>query len=306
MNQELSTSNGSMKTIGLIALIVVALVSAISLTRWLDARRPAIAEAGKEDESLYLNPNTARRMSLAFNGLAADWYWMRSLQYVGRKIMAVPEDVVIDDLQMLNLKLLAPLLDTATTLDPEFYEPYEYAAVVLPSIDVQQAIRITQKGIAANPTDWRLYHQLGYIYWQQKNFQGAAESYDRGSQISGAPLWMSAMRAQMANAGGSRSTAREIYKQMYESNDETVRETARRRLMQLDSFDEREAFNKLLLAYQSRTGRCPANWKEFEPVLRTLGIPLAGSGAPFDPSGTPYVLKGCEVDLDPQSIVPTK
>lgn len=306
MNQELSTSNESLKTIGLVLLIVVALVSAISLTRWLDAHRPVIAAAGNEDESLYLNANTARRMSLAFNGLAADWYWMRSLQYVGRKIMAVPEDVQIDNLQMLNLKLLAPLLDTATTLDPEFYEPYEYAAVVLPAIDVEQAIRITQKGIAANPTNWRLYHQLGYIYWQQKNFHGAAEAYDRGAQIPGAPAWMSAMRAQMANAGGSRSTAREIYKKMYESSDETVRDTARRRLMQLDSLDEREAFNKLLLTYQSRTGRCPANWKEFEPVLRTLRIPLAGSGAAFDPSGTPYILKGCEVDLDPQSIVPGK
>jgi hypothetical protein len=151
-----------------------------------------------------------------------------------------------------------------------------------------------------------LYHHLGYIYWQQKNFQGAAEAYDRGAQIPGAPAWMSAMRARMADAGGSRSTAREIYKQMYESNDETVRETARRRLMQLDSLDERETFNKLLLAYHSRTGHCPANWKEFESVLRALRIRLADTGAPFDPSGTPYVLKGCEVNLDPKSIVPGK
>lgn len=305
MNKEQSTSNESLKTTGLVSLIVVALVAAIGLTRWLDARRPVMA-ADSIDESLYLNAITARRMSLAFNGLAADWYWMRSLQYVGRKIMAVPEDVQIDNLQMLNLKLLAPLLDTATTLDPEFYAPYEYAAIVLPAIDVQQAIRITQKGIGANPTNWKLYHHLGYIYWQQKNFQGAAEAYDRGAQIAGAPGWMSSMRARMADAGGSRSTAREIYKQMYESSDETVRENARRRLMQLDSLDERETFNKLLLTYQSRTGRCPANWKEFEPVLRSLRIPLAGSGAPFDPAGTPYILKGCEVDLDPQSIVPAK
>jgi tetratricopeptide (TPR) repeat protein len=305
MNKEQSTSNESLKTTGLVSLIVVALVAAIGLSRWLDARRPAMA-AASVDESLYLNAKTARRMSLAFNGLAADWYWMRSLQYVGRKIMAVPAEVEIDNLQMLNLKLLAPLLDTATTLDPEFYEPYEYAAIVLPAIDVQQAIRITQKGIEANPTNWKLYQHLGYIYWQQANFQGAAEAYHRGSQIPGAPAWMSAMRARMADAGGSRSTAREIYKQMYESTDESIKETARRRLMQLDSLDERETFNKLLLAYQSRTGRCPANWKEFEPVLRSLRIPLAGPGAPFDPAGTPYILKGCEVDLDPQSIVPGK
>ena len=287
-------------------MIVLALVFAIGLTRWLDANRP-IAEAGSEDESLYLNGRTARRMSLAFNGLGADWYWMRSLQYVGRKIMAVPENVQIDNLEKLNLKLLAPLLDTATTLDPEFYEPYEYAAVILPAIDLQQAIRITQKGIEANPTNWKLYHHLGYIYWQQKNFTAAAEAYDRGSQIPGAPAWMSAMKARMADAGGSRSTAREIYRQMYEqSNDESVREMAQRRLMQLDSLDQREAFRKLLVAYQSRIGRCPSNWKEFEPILRAVRIPVSDSGAPIDPSGVPYVLKGCEVDVDPSSRVPRK
>ena len=40
-------------------------------------------------------------------------------------------------------------------------EPYEYAAIVLPGIDIKEAIRITQKGIAANPSSWRLYqHQV--------------------------------------------------------------------------------------------------------------------------------------------------
>lgn len=300
-----SSSNKSLKSASLVLLMVVALVSSISLTRWLDARRSA-TEPGSDDEGLYLTGNTARRMSLAFNGLAADWYWMRSLQYVGRKIMAVPENVEIDNLENLNLKLLAPLLDTATTLDPQFFEPYEYAAVVLPAIDVQQAIGITRKGIEANPTNWKLYHHLGYIYWQQKDFQAAEEAYNRGAQIPGAPAWMSAMRARMADNGGSRSTAREIYKQMYESADESVREMARRRLMQLDSLDDREAFNKQLMAYQSRTGRCPINWKEFEPVLRTFRVPLNASAAPLDPSGMPYVLKGCEVALDPKSEVPDR
>lgn len=295
----------SLKTTGLILVVIAGLVSAVFLTRWLDAHRPPV-QPGSEDESLYLNANTARRMSLGFNGLAADWYWMRSLQYVGRKIMAVPENVPIDNLEKLNLKLLAPLLDNATTLDPEFFEAYEYAAVILPGIDVNQAIRITRKGIDANPTNWKLHHFLGYIYWQQKDFKAAADAYERGAKLPGAPAWMLAMRARMADAGGSRSTAREIYRQMYESTDESVKDMARRRLMQLDSLDEREGFRKLLLAYQSRTGNCPASWKEFEPVLRTLRIPLSASGEPFDPAGVPYILKGCEVELDPKSEIPVK
>ncbi len=296
------------KSISLGLVIVIGMGCAVLLARWIDSRRAA-GDVTIEDERLYLSGKTARRMSLAFNGLAADWYWMRSLQYVGRKIINLPENVVLDNLEQLNLKLLAPLLDTATTLDPEFLDPYEYAAVVLPAIDVQQAIRITRKGIEANPKAWRLYQHLGYIYWQQHDYQSAGEIYGRGAQLPGAPVWMEAMKARMAAEGGSRSTAREIYTRMYEqSSDEKVKDMARRRLMQLDSLDERDGLRKLLSAYQRRVGRCPASWKEVEGVLLSLRVTVDASGAPLDPSKAPYVLRKdtCEVELDPKSEVPGK
>jgi len=295
------------KTIALAFVVVIGMTCAALLVRRLDTLRPP-PDPNAIDESLYLNGKTARRISLGFNGLAADWYWMRSLQYVGRKIMNV-DDVPIDNLGQLNLKLLAPLLDTATTLDPEFLDPYEYAAVVLPAIDVNEAIRITKKGIDANPNAWRLYHQLGYIYWQQRDYQAASEMYGRGAQIDGAPPWMEAMKAKMTADGGSRSTAREIYTRMYEqSADQKVRDMARKRLLQLDSLDQRDALRKLFVAYQTRTGKCPNSWKEIEPVFHALRVDIDDSGAPLDPTGMPYVLRAgaCEVDLDPKSEIPAK
>ena len=168
-------NNERLKSITLGLVVVVGLASAALLVRWTDTLRPP-ADPNVIDESLYLNDKTARRISLGFNGLAADWYWMRSLQYVGKKIINYEGDIRLDDLSALNMKLLAPLLDTTTTLDPEFITPYEYAAVILPSIDVQQAIRLTEKGINANPNAWRLYHQLGYIYWLQGKYQLASET----------------------------------------------------------------------------------------------------------------------------------
>jgi tetratricopeptide (TPR) repeat protein len=295
------------KNIGLVLIVVLGMTAAICLVQWIDQRRPVANPA--DDESLYLNAKTVRRMSLAFNGLAADWYWMRSLQYVGKKIINLPEDVELDSLQQLDLKILAPLLDTATTLDPEFFDPYEYAAVVLPAVDVDQAIRITQKGIDANPNTWRLYQHLGYIYWQQKNYQAAGETYGRGAKVPGAPVWMEAMKAKMAAEGGSRATAREIYTRMYEqSGDPKVQDMARKRLMQLTSFDELEVLQKILAAYQTRTGRCPTSWKEVEAPFRSIRLPLDANGAPFDPSGTPYLLKAdkCEATLNPKSEVPLR
>ena len=303
-----ASQNDRTKTIALGLVVVVGLGVAVLLVRWTDTLRPP-PDPNAIDESLYLNGKTARRISLGFNGLVADWYWMRSLQYVGNKILSQPEDVAIDDLSKLNLKLLAPLLDTATTLDPEFLDPYEYAAIVLPAVNVQEAIRITQKGIAANPNAWRLYQHLGYIYWQQGNYQAASETYSRGAQIPGVPPWMLAMKAKMLADGGSRDTAREIYTRMFEqSNDAQVKDMARKHVLLLDSLDQRDDLQKVLQTYRNYAGRCPGSWTELREAFRVVSIPVDATGAPVDPTGLPYVLRPgtCEIQLNPKSEVPIK
>jgi tetratricopeptide (TPR) repeat protein len=301
MNQRWKKSDGM-----LLLTVLLGLASVVSLLRWIDVHRPPV-DSSLEEEKLYLSAATARRLSLGFNGLASDWYWMRSLQYVGRKFMSVPEHVQLDNFGQLNLQLLAPLLDAATTLDPQFMEPYQYAAAVLPETDVEAAIRIIKKGISANPSAWRLYHHLGYIYWQQKDFRSASEAYDQGAALPGALPWMTAMKARMESEGGSRATAREIYSRMYEeAGDIQVKEMARRHLMELDSLDDRDALRRLMNAYKSKVGRCPASWRDMEGLLRALNVKLDPSAAPLDPAGTPYLLvrDACDVKLDPQSEVP--
>lgn len=289
--------NDQKRDAALLLILLIGLASVVGLSRWLDSN-PPVVDAKIDEEQLYLNGATARRMSLGFNGLAADWYWMRSLQYVGRKIVAVPDNVPIDSLGQLKLKLLAPLLDASTTLDPQFLEPYQYAAIVLPDVDRAEAIRITKKGIAANPDAWRLYQHLAYIYWQQKDFQAAGEAYEQGSKCPGAPAWMLGMKARMAVEGGSRDLAREIYQRMYDqAEDEQVKEMARRRLLQLQSMDRTDGLQKVLSSFQAKFGRCPSSWKEIEPVLRALRVNVDASGAPLDPSGVAYVLRPTECDI---------
>jgi tetratricopeptide (TPR) repeat protein len=234
---------------------------------------------------------------------------MRSLQYVGRKVLSAPGDFRLDNVSQLNLKLLAPLLDTATTLDPQFMEPYEYAAVVLPGVSVDDAIRITKKGVTANPSAWQLYQQLGYIYWQQQDFTAAGESYGRGAAIPGAPAWMEAMKARMASEGGSRKTAREIYQRMYEqAGDEQIKNTALQHLLLLDSLDQRDGLRKVLAAYREQVARCPTSWRELAYGLRSSHLPLDQTGTPLDPTGVAYVLVNgnCDVDLGPGSTISRK
>ncbi|MGH9880708.1 MAG: hypothetical protein ACRD6N_04670, partial [Pyrinomonadaceae bacterium] len=147
------------------------------------------------------------------------------------------------------------------------------------------------------------------IYWQQRDYKTASDTYARGAKIPGAPLWMEAMSARMEAEGGSRAVAREIYGRIYEqATDSKVKEMARRRLLQVDSLDEQDVLRQVLAAYQSRLGRCPASWREIEPALRTLKWRVDSSGAPLDPAGTPYhLLKDrCVVVLDPHSEVPMR
>lgn len=292
----------------LIMMIVIGMTSVVFLTRLIDQRRPPV-DHKIEEEKLYVGANTARRMSLGFNGLIADWYWMRSLQYVGRKVLSLPADVPLDDLGSLDLRLLAPLLDTATTLDPSFMEPYEYAAIVLPGVDVDSAIRITRKGIAANPSSWKLYYHLGYIYWQRGDFQAAANTYGAGAQIPGAPAWMMAMKAKMSAEGGSRSTARDVYQKMFEqADDQKVKEMAALRLLQLESLDQRDTLRKILNSAKTNRGNCPGSWLEIAAVLQSMRFKLTRDGTPLDPAGAPYhlVQENCDVALDPKSPIPVK
>ena len=297
------------KTLVLGLVVVIGMACAALLVHRIDTLRPP-EDPNAIDESLYLNAKTARRISLGFNGLTADWYWMRSLQYVGRKVIGAGDKFRFSDLGSLDLRLLYPLLDTATTLDPQFIPVYEYGAVVLPAIDDELAIKLLEKGIQHNPGEWRLFHHLGYIYWQRGNYQTAAAKYAAGADVPGALPWMRAMSARMLAEGGSHSTAREIYQRMYdEAEDETIRHMAELRLAQVTSFEERDSIRRVLKEFQTRQGRCADNWREVTNDLRAARLTVADStGEPLDPAGTPYILlkDQCDVDLDPKTLIPYK
>lgn len=292
----------------LVLFLIFGLACVSLLSRRLDAVRPA-EDPFASYEDLYLTPETARRLSLAFNGLAADWYWLRSLQYLGRKSAAFEGDYTLDDMSALGVRNLAPMLELTTALDPQFMAAYEFGAVVLPAIDDAQAVRFVERGIRENPHSWRLYQHLGYIHWQAGRYAESSEAYRAGARLPGAPGWLEAMAAQVQVYGGSRDTARHLYRRMLDAaEDEQIKLLAYRRLLQIQSLDERARIGRALRDFQSRVARCPANWREVAPALRAAHFKTDASGAPLDPTGEPYVLdaNACDVKLDERSQIPKK
>jgi|CXWL01.1.fsa_nt_gi tetratricopeptide (TPR) repeat protein len=289
-------------------VIVVALVAAVGLNASLEHNRPQL-DTGYGDSDLNFTPSSLKGYLFGAEGLAADWYFMRSLQYIGDKMIASQDkDINLDDLRSLNPRLLYPLLDNATSLDPHFIAAYSYGAIVLPAIDPEKAIDLVTKGIANNPTSWRLHQHLGYIYWKIGRYDKASESYEKGSQIAGAPPFMRLMAASMKTEGGSRETSRSIYREMLAgAEDEMVAITAQRRLKELDSLDEREAIDRVLTEFKEKNGRCANNFGEITSMLMTVKLPegrsfrIDASNRIVDPTDAPYLLdkENCRVKLDP-------
>ncbi|MGD9587733.1 MAG: hypothetical protein AB7Q37_08425 [Pyrinomonadaceae bacterium] len=262
------------------------------------------------DSDLLLEGKRLKGFALGTEGLLADWYWMRSLQYIGDKLAKTElENINIEDLTSLRPRLLYPMLDNATDLDSKFLAVYTYGAMVLPAIDKQQAIALTEKAVTNNPDNWRMLQYLGYIYWRMGEYEKAAEAYERGSRIPGAPKFMTMMVASMRTKGGSRETAREMYQQMLnEAQDQQTLNNAQFRLNEIDSLNERDVIDRILGERLAAAGRCPQSLREIFPELRAAELPnertfqVDPSGELVDPSGARYLLDrdACKALIDPE------
>lgn len=297
----------------IVILIGACFTIAIGLTQFLDQTRPPLPENYLDDD-LSLQAVQFKGFVFGAEGLVADWYWMNSLQYIGGKISNVGLDQInLDDLSALNPRLLYPYLNNTVEMDPKFLAAYSYGATVLPAIDVDQAIALTEKGIANNPDNWRLYHYLGYIHWRRKNFDKASEVYSQGSQITGAAPFMREMAASMKTRGGSRDTAREMYLQLAtEGEDQQTKSNAELRVLEIDSLDERDKLTEQLSIVKDKTGKCPANLSELIPALRTVVLPrnrtfsVNQKNEVVDPLGFPYMIdeRTCKAALGPNTKIP--
>ncbi|HET8675048.1 MAG TPA: hypothetical protein VFO63_04605, partial [Blastocatellia bacterium] len=143
------------------AIIVAGFCLIYPLQRHIDSTTPR--EVISEEKLYFASGETIKKMSLGLHGLAADIYWIRTIQYFGRKLIdsRVPgEPLSGSNTAEIRMDLLAPLLDIVVTLDPQHIAAYRFGAIFLPERDLPAAISLLERGIEANPKQWRLYQDL--------------------------------------------------------------------------------------------------------------------------------------------------
>jgi hypothetical protein len=226
-------------TIAAVSCMAAAVALHAAGDRWAPA--PAVDAPGL----LYVrSPVVARRAALGYAGLAADAYWIRTLQHFGQERLSPPGHVR-------TYALLYPLLDLTTTLDPHFSIAYRFGAIFLGEQypdgpgRADLAIALLRKGLAAQPDKWQYMQDLGFVYyWHLRDYKSAADAFQRASEMPGAPNWLRPLAAVTLAEGGHRSASRAMWTQLAQADEEWLRGAATLRLAQLDAMDIMDAWRR--------------------------------------------------------------
>lgn len=283
---------------GAIALAGALLAGAIEVQA---AREREYPTPPVEEDAVYITSGSAlRRLSGAYNALAADLYWIRAIQYYGgakRRLAAQapgPEPPpLLAGVDTREYDQLYALLDITTTLDPRFDIAYRFGAVFLAEAfpagagRVDLAVKLLEKGIGARPDKWEYMQDVGFVYyWYAHDYRQAAAWFGKAGDVPGAPVWLKGLAATTLARGGDRESSRRMWQLILDTSDvDWLRNSAQRVLLQLQALDEIDAIQSKLDAFAKISGGPTGDWAT---VVRARVFP----GIPVDPGRTSYELTG--------------
>ncbi|MBI3988524.1 MAG: hypothetical protein HY347_02790 [candidate division NC10 bacterium] len=207
-----------------LTILALATFGFLSLAVVLD-RGVRVKEAGEElaylPSARYLKPAL-----LGFETLAADLFWIQTIQYFGKHVTSDR-----------RFPKLFQLVDLVTSLDPQFIEAYRLGGLFLAyfSTDVGHAIALYEKGIASNPDRWELPHDLARLYYLElKDYGKALEWFQRADQLPGRAQYIPHFVARLYAATGQEELAVEMWWQIYhQTTNEEIKEWAKEEIQKL-------------------------------------------------------------------------
>jgi hypothetical protein len=263
----------------LVAGACLAFAAAVALQVGRDTAYPPADRASAS--LLYVRSGPAlKRMTLEFEALAADVYWIRALQAYGGARLSKDRSH--------DYSLLQPLLELTTTLDPFFTIAYRFGAIFLSEPPPggpgrpDQAVLLLKKGIAAQPNKWQYFYDIGFVhYWNLHDPVAAAGWFRQAAAQPAAPNWLEPLAATMLSTR-DRVAARFLWEQVLKSDQAWLRRTASRSLQQLQALDQIDELQTLV-----RTAPIPGGQRlTWDDLVRRRVV----RGVPLDPTGVPYAL----------------
>jgi tetratricopeptide (TPR) repeat protein len=251
---------------------LLALLAAVLLQGRIEARaaqRPAASPLLYLPSGKYLGV-----VALGFDGLLADLIYLWSIQYYGNYDIR-------DRYEYLD-HIYGQVI---TELDPRYLDPYLVGAMIM---DVEagrpdMALRLLDKGIAANPDTWVLAFEAGFLcYRRLGDYERARAYFESALRAPDVHPLVRRLHANMiARAGDPRSALREWAAIWETSDDPYVRTVAWKHVHDLRVEIDLQDVRAAVAAWRERHGGWP---RRLEQVVGAGLLPRL----PRDPEDRDY------------------
>ena len=234
-----------------------------------------------QHEILYLwSGEHVKRLAPGLEGVAADIYWLRTVQYFGGQRAFGGG---------MRFELLKPLIEITVTLDPRMEMAYRYGAIFLAEPtpvgagQPEDAVALLERGVRALPDKWTLRQDLGfYRFLFLGQPREAANILTEAAELPGAPAWLKNLAADVLAKSGDRETARRMWRRIAEQFEGQMRMNALTQIEVLDAADEADRLSEIVAAYARRAGRRPLVLDELHAAALIRRPALDAKGIPFD------------------------
>jgi hypothetical protein len=216
------------------------------------SRPPAAPTRGE-----HLGPVLPQRQFLEVIGapfpqLMADYYWIQTIQAVGRARYA---EEYVDAYYFANL---------LTDLDPGFHAAYSFAGAAVPYnrgretwVNTELSTRLLEKGRSVFPGDLSLNVLLAYnLSYFHGEYRRAADVLSAASQLPGAPSYLSALATRLYAQSGSFDSGLALAESLRDSaRDQETRAFFDRRVKEIALERELSRVEEAWRGFNRRRGR---------------------------------------------------
>lgn len=258
-----------------VAAGVVILAAAAGVAHASRRIEAAVAARSEGAQVLYLpSGRYLKAASLGFPELMADLVYIWSIQYYGHYEAGD------------RFRYLEHIYGSVISeLDPRYVDPYLIGSMIMSmeANDPEMALRLLDKGIAANPKEWILAFEAGFVCFHTLHDHARAAGYfQKAIDVPGSPAVIRRMHAEMYNKMGDRRTSLRHWQEVMELGENAyVRDTASAHIHDLAIEIDLEDLRAAIAAFREHAGAFP-------PDLDALVRAGLMARVPRDPEGLAY------------------
>lgn len=213
-----------------------------------------------------------RVLSLGFDRLVADLFWLRTVYYMGDEYSTAA-----------GYPAAYRLADLVTDIDPQFRTVYVVMSGAIGGLqgDPDAAIALLEKGVR-HVDYWKLHFLLGFNYFMERLDYASAAEQMRIAAEEGGPPYLPLLSARLyAQAGDPDTALAFIQARLAEAPHDEMRQALEKRYWDLWITRDVRAIDEAIAAYRAARGAAPRD---------VVDLVAAGLLArePSDPRGGRY------------------